>query len=456
MSRSLRLRMFLIILLPLILLALAVGVWRLFDAKRTAEELFDKDLLFVALAVSRDVALSDGDALSAETWQLLGDAAGGPVRYHVYAPDGAFVTGYAVPPVPITRKLPENLAHAYFDASYKGSPARVLRLKDETSFSGMTGTFTITVWQDLSARNAFVAQLALRTMAIILIMLLAASFLVWFGVRFGLKPLLDLEEAISRRSSEDLSPIRRAVPVETTGIVRRLNNLFAQVSSTIEAQANFASDAAHQLRNPISGLRALAEATTTAPDLETARRRAGELTRASSETAALAERLLTLDRAESGKAQLEDLDLTRLLSETATAILRGKEDSGVELVARLPERAVVVNGDGVMLREALSNLIDNAYVHGGPSLSRIEIMLDRRGADCRVTISDDGRGVADEDIPKILARFGQGRTGQGSGLGLSIAEVVAKRHGGHLDVLSEGNGFSVRFVLPGLRSRPAA
>lgn len=450
MTRSLRLRLFLIILIPLLVLASAVGGWRLVVAQRTAQELFDRNLMFSALAVARDFALAEGDAILPATEQLLAETAGGPVRYHVYAPDGVYVTGYAVPPVPISRKLPEAQAFAYYDATYKGAPVRVLRLRDEATIADLSGTFTITVWQDLSARNAFVTDLALRALAIIGTLLLAVGLLVWFGVRQGLKPLLDLEDAISRRSPEDLSPIRRAVPVETHGIVARLNALFARVSTTLEAQNNFVSDAAHQLRNPIAGLRALAEATTTAPDLDTARRRAAELTRAAAETGDLADRLLTLERAraEAGVPRLQPVDLTHLVKDLCTTARRPHPQPNVTLTCALPDRPVMLPADPVMLREALTNLIDNAYAHGGPDLGKVHIAVETTTTIARITIADDGPGVTPQDIPRILARFGQGHTSAGSGLGLSIAEAVARRHGGTLQILSPDTGFTVQITLP--------
>ena len=450
MINSLRLRLFIIILVPLVVLSTAIGAWRLSLARETAQELFDRNLMLTALAVARDVALSDGDAVSLETDALLRETGGGLVRYHVYGPDGVLVTGFAVPPVPVTRKLPPDQAFAYYDAVYRGAPARVLRLKDETTIAGVTGTYTITVWQDLASRSAFVAQLLIRSAAIMLTLILGAAILVWFGVRQGLKPLIELEDAISQRSSEDLSPIRRSVPIETRGIVGRLNELFEQVSTTLRAQTNFVSDAAHQLRNPIAGLRALADATTSAGDLETAHQRARELSRAAAEAGDLANRLLTLERAraEAGVATLDEVDLSSLIRETTKAILRSQSDRNVSLHVDAPKQATIIRGDPLMLREALSNLIDNAFVHGGPDLSRITVSLVARGKDLWLTVANDGQGIEPDRIPQILARFGQGEGSAGSGLGLSIAEAVARRHGGRLEVLRPGTGFAVRLSFP--------
>jgi two-component system sensor histidine kinase TctE len=93
MNTSLRLRLVIIILAPLLLIAALLASWAFVDAQKRAKDLFDQSLLSSALAVSRDVALSGGDALSLEVNTLLRDTSDGTLYYHVYAPDGVFVTG---------------------------------------------------------------------------------------------------------------------------------------------------------------------------------------------------------------------------------------------------------------------------------------------------------------------------------------------------------------------------
>ncbi len=455
-SRSLRLRLFAIILAPLLALALVIGIWRVGVARDTAQELFDRNLMFVALAVARDVARSDGDAVSPETQDLLARTAGGPVRYHVYAPDGVFVTGFAVPPI-----APGQLAgaetFAYYDATYRGSPVRVLRLRDETSIDGFAGTFTITVWQDLDARNAFILALGMRSGAVIAMLIGAVALLVWFGVRIGLKPLTDLEEAISRRSPEDLSAIQRPVPIEARGIVSQLNALLSRMRATFDAQAAFVSDAAHQLRNPIAGMRALGEAIQSAGSLDDARARAGDLVLAAAHAGDLANRLLTLERARAatGPEDTAPTDIGTLVEDTAAALHASAQARGARLeVDATP--GVMADVEALMLREALTNLIDNALVHGGAGLTTVRLTLRGTPESLDLTVENDGTGVASSDIPNILARFGQIEPGAGSGLGLSIADAVARRHGGRLVVHPRSDGFAVTISLPRRLSRPAA
>ena len=144
---SLRARLTGIILVPLLLTVLAIATWAARDAQQRAADRFDRSLLVTALGISRDTAFTGGDALSRETRDLLADTSGGPVFYHVYAPDGVFVTGYATPPVP-SQDMDPSEAFSYFDAIYQGQSVRAVRFSDLMTIDGLSGEFTFTVWQD--------------------------------------------------------------------------------------------------------------------------------------------------------------------------------------------------------------------------------------------------------------------------------------------------------------------
>jgi two-component system sensor histidine kinase TctE len=252
-SYSLRLRLTLIILLPLLLVAGLAGVWQLNNARSTASDVFDRSLQSAALAVTNDVALSGGDALVANTRKILSDTSGGRVYYHVYAPDGVIVAGYATPPVGIPTSADGGLSPVYFNGEYLGREVRGYRMRTRMQVDGFSGVFTTTVWQDVSIRAAFVQDLTLRSLSVISSIILSLALIVWFGIRIGLWPLSDLQQAIDLRSGEDLKPIRRPVPVEVQGIVQTLNRLLGQVTEVMATQNEFISNAAHQLRNPIAG-----------------------------------------------------------------------------------------------------------------------------------------------------------------------------------------------------------
>lgn len=452
-SLSLRARLTLVILAPLIGLAALAGAWAYTDAQSNAAERFDRSLLSTALAISRDTAVTGGDALSEETRDLLQDTSGGQVFYHVYAPDGVFVTGYATPPVP-PEVVPPEATQTYYDARYRGEPVRALRFSQSTSIDGVTGLFTFTVWQQTSVRDGFVRTRTGPVFLIIASMIGALAFLVWFGVERGLAPLDDLENAIERRSSTDLSPIKRRIPKEVTGIVGRFNDLVGELSRTLDAKDAFISDAAHQLRNPIAGVMSLAESVANAKTYEDAMMRSEDLRDAARDTGQLANNLLTLERASATPtdAQVQTFDPVVLLDQVGAVFSDAAKDNGVAFKAQVTEQPVQLSGDPMMFEQAILNVLNNALAHGGAELRHVEMDANAAGDRFHVEISDDGIGIAPENFGRALGRFSQIGPSAGSGLGLPIAQAVVESFGGQIRLSETSSGLGVLMDFPILES----
>lgn len=449
-TQSLRSRLILIILTPLLVISLGAAVWQFQNTTERAEEIFDRGLLSAALAISRDIAVSDGDALSPATRRLINDTSGGELFYHVYAPDGVFVTGYATPPV-LPKTAPSPLAEPfYYDARYQGRDVRVLRFQDGTTVSGVAGVFNITVWQHAQVRSSFVRDVVSRSFAVIALLVLSVGFVVWFGVGVGLRPLLDLEDAIAQRTPTELEPIRRAVPVEARGLVSTLNALLDRVSRRISSKDEFISNAAHQLRNPVAGVLALAEAVQSAPNAAAAKDRSAELVEAAREASQLTNQLLSFERASGtdvAKTGLP-LDLKASVQQVADRFRLHNQQPGIALSSDVCADPVPVHGDDIMLQEAILNLLNNAVIHGGPDLTRIRLDLSRRDDRACLLVQDNGVGIPQSKHIEAISRFSQTNGGPGSGLGLPIAARVMENHGGGLDILDSSEGASFALWLP--------
>lgn len=447
-SLSLRARLTAVILVPLIIVAVITGAWAYRDAQDNAAERFDRSLLSTALAISRDIAVTGGDALSRETRDLIRDTSGGAVFYHVYAPDGVFVTGYATPPVPPVSA--EAASAQYYDAEYLSGDVRALRLSQQASVDGLSGLFTFTVWQPTSVRDGFVRTRTVPVFGIIATMIGALIIIVWFGVRRGLAPLLNLEDAIARRSVDDLSPIKRRIPGEVTGIVGRFNDLLGDLSSSIQAKDAFISDASHQLRNPIAGVIALADSVSNAKDLPTAKERAEDLREAARDVGQLTNSLLTLERlkADPQEDQTQTFDVAETLRLVARTMNAAAEQSSFEFVAQEIEDHNIIRGDPVMVQQALLNVLNNAIIHGGPGLSRVKLSASRAGPNLRIIVEDDGKGIAAEHFERALGRFSQVGPSAGSGLGLPIAAAVMGNHRGSIWLEKANAAFRVILELP--------
>ena len=441
---SLRLRLLALILLPLAVISLFAMLWRYSEARTTAQEIFDRNLLLMGFAVARDVALSGGDTLAPSTQAVFKDASGGDVFYHVYGPDGSFVTGYSSPPTTSLSSPSSDEPIQQYDATHQGVPVRVARLFEETSVDGIDGNTVVTVWQRLDQRDAFVQQTGRRAIAVVLLLLGSVAMLVLFGVGIGLRPLNELEDAIQKRSGADLSPILRQVPEETKGIVARLNSLFAKVTEAQEAQQRFVSLAAHQLRNPVAAIHTMAEATQNAQTLQESKSRADTLVEGTRNAVRLTNQLLSFERVKGGIPKFEVVDFSELLQSVAQTIAPKASRAGIDLEIVMENGPLSCHGDQTLLREALINLVENALLHGGKNISYIRVSVEKTAAEIWLTVENDGNAIDPSDRQRIFDRFSQASHDTGAGLGLSIASEIAKLHSGalELDILQP-----VRFIL---------
>ncbi|WP_367647909.1 sensor histidine kinase [Ruegeria arenilitoris] len=447
---SLRLRLFILILTPLVLLAVLLGFWRFLVAQKTAQELFDDSLLSAGLAISRDVAISGGDALSPTTRSLIRDASGGEIFYHVTGPGGIYVTGYAYPPASANSSVQEVYKPQFFEAIYRDEPVRVLKMTERVTLENLVGDATVTVWQRMADRNAFANELSIRAGIVMGILLATLAVVVWFGVARGLRPLLDLQDAIDLRSPDDLSEIKRPVPDEVQGVVKTLNRLFGQVEHSINAHQVFISEAAHQLRNPAAAVQSMAEALRDAKTDEDREKRIHELVSAAKNSATVAEQLLSLERLRqpTHQDQMDEIDFRLVVEEACAEMGVHILAKGIEFDVTMPEAAIMVSGDRVFLTEALKNLLDNAVKHGGTKLSRISVVLQRDEGAVSVTVADDGAGLSPDQSEAAFSRFSQLDYSEGSGLGLSIVSAVAQRHGGSVSINQVEKGASITLELP--------
>jgi two-component system sensor histidine kinase TctE len=448
--QSLRARLIVIILAPLLLISVIAGGWQFKNATARAEGIFDRGLLSAALAISRDIALSGGDALSPSTRQLISGTSGGELFYHVFAPDGVFVTGYATPPVLPQGSTADLTEPVFYDARYQGNDVRVLRFQDVTAVGGLAGIYNITVWQKADVRSGFVREVVTRSFSVIALLVVSAAMVVWFGVALGLRPLLDLEDAIARRSPSELQPIRRPVPVEARGLVSTLNTLLDRVSRRISSKDEFISNAAHQLRNPVAGVLALAEAVQNAPDSVAMKERSTELVHAAKEASRLTNQLLSFERAKG----MDMASAGKVLSFEAvvrSALDRFEKqgahaDVAVQFDCSTSDSDIF--GDEIMLRESLLNLLNNSVIHGGKALSMIQLSLSADHEFLVLILADDGIGIPPDKHIQAISRFSQADAGKGSGLGLPIASKVIGNHSGLLKINEALIGTSIEIRLP--------
>ena len=448
---SLRLRLLVLILIPLLIVSAFVVFLRFENARATAETIFDRNLVMLNLAVSRDVSNSGGDTLSETTSNLFRDATGGTVFYHVYGPDGTFVTGYSAPPVrPADVTLAPNTP-VLFDASHQGQPVRVASLAERVDIDGLRGLSVITVWQQLQPRAQFARSLALQTLLIALALLLTVAAVVFFGIRLGLRPLDQLEAAIQKRSIADLSPIERRIPVEARGIVQTLNSLFSRLTEARDTRERLISNAAHQLRNPVAAIHTMAQAIEAAATLDDSKARAAELVTETRHTMRLTQQMLSLEQINGKEPELVTTQINAFVQQFASRIGPRIMTANIEFELALGDGPITAKIDPVLMSEALINLIDNALQHAGPTLSLIKLSTSKTHDRVVISIENDGASITHLNTTNLFDRFTQGAESKGAGLGLAIVQEAVTRQNGQVTLTTTPR---TRFDISLAKQRP--
>jgi len=427
---SLTIRLLVLILIPLVVVASAAIYWRINEARKTAEDIFDRQLIVLCLAISRDVASSGGDTLSATTQKLFEQAAAGSIFYHVYGPDGSFVTGYSSPPVRNSALSLEHNTPLLFDASHLGKPVRAASLAEPVTIEGISGISVVTVWQELEPRLLFARNLALKAAFITTLLLLTATLVVIGVVRVGLRPLGRLEAAIQKRSPFDMRPIERQVPLEARGIVDRLNALFKQLTEAQEARDRLISNAAHQLRNPIAAIHSMAQATLAADNISKSKKRARQLVEETRRAVRLTNQMLSLERLRGVQPKLRKGDVNLAIVELSKRLAPIVLDSDIEFTLIPLEENAYAQFNVTFLDEAITNLVENAIQHGGSKLSEIIIEVKKDSKFVSISVENDGNLIEIDQIQNCFERFSQIGESTGAGLGLALVYEIAELHSG--------------------------
>ena len=460
--RSLRTRLMLVILLPMALIAVFIIFMRYELAVGNANEQFDRTLSALTMAVARDLQSGEeGDGISSATSELLREALGGDIYYHGTGVGGYFIAGYAYPPATPKelKQITDRLI--FFNGTHRGQSVRVARLSEPASIQSpspdrpvMTGNQIVTVWQPTARIDEYVWQSVKQTMLAVAALITSVGITLWFAISLGLRPLVRLERSVARRSASDLTPITDAVPVEVNQLVQRINNLFKQVQATLDGRERFISNAAHQLKNPVSGLVLMAEATVNAPDDAARAVRAKGLLGAAKSLMRFSNQMLSLERARSFELgrTLKRIDLNPVVAKACERMAAGVMGEKLALNFEACPSSVIVSGDSLLLQEVITNLISNAKNHAGPDNHTIDIRVFVSAGSAVVSVRDYGVGFPLDqlavDAQISFDRFGNISASDGSGLGLPIVQEIIFKHGGRVEVLNRHPGAEVNVVLP--------
>ncbi len=278
----------------------------------------------------------------------------------------------------------------------------------------------------------------------------------WWLASRAIRPIEDISATAAKISAGDLS--QRINVSETESELGRLasvlNSTFARLDAAFAQQQQFTSDAAHELRTPVSVM--LTQTQTTLNRERSAaeyRETLESCQRAAQRMRRLIESLLELARIDAGQQPMKQLrfDLAQVVRDCVTMVGPLAEQRRVEILSDVPALECV--GDSERLGQVVTNLLTNAITYNREN-GEVRIHGESRNGFVILTVSDIGVGISPEHLPHVFDRFyrvDSSRTSGNTGLGLAISKAIVEAHGGEIEVSSQaevGTVFTVRLPLP--------
>ena len=456
-TSGLRRRLLVMLISPLILLAM-VNAW--FDYRSAENVAQQQDQRLQSLVpLLADSLISEGLRRTDPPVLLMAPQLDGFLKDGAYAAyavtdvDGKLLAGE-----PWLDALAPTSDEPEFHSEERGGVTwRIVRQRQASRI----GDVVVILADGTDPRQQWARAIFFKVLLPNLVLIAAAAFAVGWAVERALRPLLALKEAVERRSPRDLSAIdEEGSPEEVRPLVRSLNRLFSLVNDQAESQRRFIADAAHQLRTPLAGLQAQVEAWGQAAseaaggrgELSLPVHEVDKLRGATRRTSQLANQLLALSRADVRGMQtqpLQEVDLKALCEATLESQLDAASAKHIDLgLDAAPARVL---GHEWLLRELLANLADNAVKYTQPG-GTVTIRCGVRGVLPFLEVEDDGPGIAPSELGRVKERFYrvQGTQGEGNGLGLAIADEIARLHSTQVELQPGhgGRGLRVTLVFP--------
>ena len=436
----------------------------------------DQDRSLTAMANAAAVALERGDAATAYRPLVVTDLGTSTEPFLlVLAPDGTvrYTSGLldGVPPrIPAAVVVEANdqgrsvATVAAAGLAPRGDAESALRVVAR-KWSSASGGGLVVAGQSTAFPNNQMAGFRTFLMIAAIVTLIVVAIVSWLVAGRAVRPLVTLAETTTAIGSTGdlskrlaLSRSRDEVGRLTTSfnaMLERLQSAQSELAAALAAQQRFVADASHELRTPLSTIRTNAEFLRERPDAA-----AGDRADAIADVASEAERmsrlvdgLLVLARADAGVAvERRPVDLRAVATEEARRIRpQGRARDEVNGVPVTAQGSALVSGDPEALGRAIRILLDNALRHGSPPVG---ITVTDREDHIQVEVRDAGPGLPKGSEERIFERFYRAdaaRSGEGSGLGLSIARAIVEAHGGTIRAITaDGGGAVVTIELPAL------
>ena len=367
--------------------------------------------------------------------------------YKICTPEGECLLGDKSIPMPLA-KISER--PMFFDGVINGAKVRIVSV-DFISPRLPEHYLVVDVAETCNARNDMARKTLLTVILVEGALIVCGTGAILIGVRQGLSRLQQIQQALSTRSPWDLDPlVMTNVPEEVRPLVDAINTVLSQLRGHLDVQSNFLSNAAHQLRTPVAGLKTFIDLGAKVSDQEKSSAIFTQLKIGIGRLSHLIDQVLLLARVERGSVDPTRalVDLGELSAETISELISycpSTKRQNIEFVKS--GTPAMIYGDRASLRDLIENLVHNAISYT-PDGGQITVSLFVSDG-VELVVEDTGPGIPLLERERVFDRFYRllGSEAEGSGLGLSIVKEIAEAHAGKISISDGKNGVGCRFSV---------
>ena len=320
-----------------------------------------------------------------------------------------------------------------------------------------SGPLSVYAAESLEGFDEVTRKVAIVLFASVPVLAAGVGALAWWAVGRSLRPVDNITRTLADITATDLhrrvdEPARSD---EIGHLANVVNQTLARLETAVDRQLRFVADASHELRGPLSSLRADVEISLLHPERTEWRPVAEDLLTDIDRLQYLTEDLLLLARLDRPiTSPNEPVQLAPLLADVIASVRR----PGIDIDCRLASETTVITGNAAQLHHMLRNVVHNAEAH---ALSRVSIKASLDAGWVQITVADDGAGIEPEHRARVFERFvrlddARTRTTGGTGLGLAIVRDVVIWHGGTVAIHEtdpHGATFSIKLPVNGTSGR---
>ncbi len=301
-------------------------------------------------------------------------------------------------------------------------PWRIYSTKDPVSL------YTVITAEPLEVRSELMSEAGESFFRLFSSTFVILMICLYLALAYTLKPLQKLSKDILHQDENNLQPFTKySQTFEINNITQSLNKLVDKVNNALEREKQLTSDAAHELRTPLAGIKLHSELALQSSILSEKDESIRHIVKGIDRSAHIVSQLLSLSRLEPtfNSSANKNIDFSKMLLEEVQMVLPLVKEKHIDLKVDAPD-AISIMGDCEPLRLLMSNILMNA-VRYTPENGRIRVQLNKTKSNIIWVVEDSGIGIIDAEKKRVFERFyrvKENNTEEGCGIGLAIVKRV--------------------------------